>query len=333
MNKIFIFLLIASIISVTNGFQYRISRSFHSRKLNAFKNDETSNEIPSIPTNNLIRSRSTLNNFLTTGVAILSSQLLIPALQAKAVEVTKSSPIVVLGSGGKTGKLIVENLSKANIPVRATYRNKDFESADSVYADVTKIDSLGPAIEGASVVVFAASASNKGGNAEQVDYLGVKNVASECARLKVPRLIIISSGALTQPDTLAFKFTNLFGGILDWKLKGENSLRDIYTSTGDKSLSYVIIRPGGLGDYDAEGPSKVELNQGDTISGEVSRADVAETVIAAALSKTIPSRVIFEMYQTDRRGPLKGSYPKLSGFEQKGNNYDEMFANLKSDSF
>ena len=156
-----------------------------------------------------------------------------------------------------------------------------------------------------------------------------RNVASECARLKVPRLIVISSGALTQPDTLAYKFTNIFGSILDWKLKGENALKDIYSA--DKSLSYVIIRPGGLGDYDAEGPSRIELNQGDTISGEVSRADVAEAVVAAALSKTIPSKVTLEMYQADRKGPLKGSYPKTSGFEQKGNNYEDMFVNLKSD--
>jgi len=331
MNSSLIILLLASLVSTFFGFRsLPASRRLSISTLYSSRNDQT-------PTNQRIRSQSTLNNIITTGTALLTSQLLFPALhQAKAVEVTttKSSPIVVLGSGGKTGRLIVEKLSKAGIPVRATYRNKANEAADSIYADVTKAESLAPAIEGASVVIFAASASNKGGNAEQVDYLGVKNAASECARLKIPRLVVISSGALTQPDTLAYKFTNIFGSILDWKLKGENALKDIYSN--DKSLSYVIIRPGGLADYDAEGPSRIELNQRDTISGEVSRADVAEAVIAAALSKTIPSKVTLEMYQSDRKVPLKGSYllgsyPKTSGFEQKGNNYEDMFVNLKSD--
>jgi hypothetical protein len=33
------------------------------------------------------------------------------------------------------------------------------------------------AVSGASAVVFASSASKKGGNAKEVDYLGVENVA------------------------------------------------------------------------------------------------------------------------------------------------------------
>jgi uncharacterized protein YbjT (DUF2867 family) len=43
--------------------------------------------------------------------------------------------------------------------------------------DVTKPDTLPGAIAGASAVVFASSASRKGGNAEAVDYKGVENIA------------------------------------------------------------------------------------------------------------------------------------------------------------
>ena len=164
-------------------------------------------------------------------------------------------------------------------------------------------------------------------------YSGLANVAKECVRLKVPRLVVISSGAITRPDSLGFKITNLFGGIMDYKLKGENELKKVYAeaaASGDSSLSYVIIRPGGLGDGDAEGPGRIELNQGDTISGELARADVAQCTIAAALSKTIPNNVTFEMYQKDRRGPLQGKFSATSGYEQQGQNYDDMFKGLKS---
>ena len=81
----------------------------------------------------------------------------------------------ITGSSGKTGKLIVEELSAKGIPVVATYRNVPTDSSSSLksaYADVTKVDTLEPAIKGASVVIFAASASSKGGSAGQVDYQG-----------------------------------------------------------------------------------------------------------------------------------------------------------------
>ena len=85
--------------------------------------------------------------------------------------------VTVLGSGGKTGKLIVEYLTKKGIDVKPTsYRTG---------TDVTKIDSLAPALTGARAVIFAASASKDGGKADAVDYKGVENVAKECVRLKV----------------------------------------------------------------------------------------------------------------------------------------------------
>lgn len=43
--------------------------------------------------------------------------------------------------------------------------------------DVTKPETLPGAIKGAAAVVFASSASRKGGNAEAVDYKGVESVA------------------------------------------------------------------------------------------------------------------------------------------------------------
>lgn len=61
-----------------------------------------------------------------------------------------------------------------------------------IVADVTDITSLTNALKGAAVVVFAASASSKGGSAQAVDYIGVENVAKVCVQLKVPRLVVIS---------------------------------------------------------------------------------------------------------------------------------------------
>ena len=242
--------------------------------------------------------------------------------------------IVVIGSNGQTGKLIVKLLAKQGVKVTPTYARTppaSVPSGSSVneakVADVTSPDSLMAAVAGASAVIFAASASKKGGNAEKVDYLGVKNTAEACIAAKVPRLVVISSGAVTRPKSLGYKITNLFGGIMGLKLKGEDALRRAYEGT---ALSYAIIRPGGLLSNEALGPSKIELNQRDTIAGEVNRADVAECAVAAALSKSLNNKkVTFEMYNTAGGAPLEDGLSKPSGFEQTGTDYDSMFIGLQ----
>ena len=112
--------------------------------------------------------------------------------------------IVVLGSNGQTGKIIVNLLAKQGVKVTPTYARTPPSSVPSgstvesaKVADVTDQDSLMAAVAGASAVIFAASASKKGGNAEKVDYLGVKNVAEVCKASNIPRLVVVSSGAVT----------------------------------------------------------------------------------------------------------------------------------------
>ena len=236
--------------------------------------------------------------------------------------------------------------------------------------DVTKIETLESALKGSKAVIFAASASKNGGKADAVDYKGLENVAKECVRLKVPRLVVISSGAITRPDSLGFKFTNVFGRIMEYKLLGENALKDVYKNA-DSSVTYAILRPGGLSDGKPVGSGHIEFNQGDSISGEVNRSDVAEVAAEAALSTVIPKDVTFEFYQVGqalsfffcirypirccylpvslhkliflphdffqvgRSGPLEGKFDKLSGYEQNGeilgaSTYDTLFQGLKS---
>ena len=77
------------------------------------------------------------------------------------------------------------------------------------------------------------------------------------------------------------------------------------------------------------------MNQGDSISGEVNRSDVAEVAAEAALSTVIPKDVTFEMYEVGKSGPLEGKFAKLSGYEQNGeilgaSTYDALFQGLKT---
>lgn len=268
---------------------------------------------------------------LASSVAILKSSPVSASGDA-------AQPIVIVGSRGRTGKLILDKLKAKGAAVRAATYNVDqnTDSAETIFADVKSVDSLITAVKGASTVIFAASASKKGGDAKAVDYLGVENIAKACVANKVPKLIIISSGAVTKPDSFGYKITNLFGRIMEYKAKGEESVRRIYGEANDPTLSYIIVRPGGLTDGSAIGARGIELNQGDTIIGEVHRDDVAECVVAAALSPTIPHDITFELYSIESGSPLQDKFPRKSGKERSGNvldgSYDKMLEGLVSDS-
>ena len=93
---------------------------------------------------------------------------------------------------------------------------------------------------------------------------------------QVPRLVIVSSGGVSKPDSPVYKFLNIFGGIVEEKLKGEDTVCAMYANLkkGDakdkENLTYTIIRPGGLIEDSIHGVSEIKLNQGDTKLGRIS---------------------------------------------------------------
>ncbi|KAL7486581.1 hypothetical protein ACHAW6_012182 [Cyclotella cf. meneghiniana] len=122
-------------------------------------------------------------------------------------------------------------------------------------------------------------------DAFSVDYRGVINAARCSIMRDIPRLVIVSSGAVTRPNSAVYKLLNFVGnGIMEAKIRGEDEVRALYRDQGviEKGLGYTIIRPGGLtNDPLAVGPSYLEVNQGDNKSVRLLRADVAAICIAS----------------------------------------------------
>jgi uncharacterized protein YbjT (DUF2867 family) len=212
-------------------------------------------------------------------------------------------PIVVLGAGGKVGKLCCQILQQQGRYVKAVTRSgKSLFPQDShvSYAagDVTQLNSLEAAVAGSSGVIFAASASGakKGGDPAHVDYLGVANTATACLAAQVPKLVVVSAACVTRPQSPGFKATNYFVNfiygerIMDYKVAGEAVVRNLYSNA--KGSSYCIVRPGGLSDGPAVGPSKLHVSQGDVYSAEISRSDVAQLAVAALDSATTDNTTI-----------------------------------------
>lgn len=185
--------------------------------------------------------------------------------------------ILITGATGGLGQQIVRLLLERNASIRLLVRNtkkarKIFgDNVELVSGDTRRPETLLPALEGIHKVINSTGTRMPiGANSpETVDFIGVGNLVKAASTVGVKRFLLVSSIAVTKPDHPL----NKFGKVLDWKLKGENILRQ-------SGLTYTIIRPGGLTDGSGR-QNGLTIDQGDRISGTISRADVAEVCIQA----------------------------------------------------
>jgi uncharacterized protein YbjT (DUF2867 family) len=190
--------------------------------------------------------------------------------------------ILVFGASGRSGRYVIEELQSAGRPFRAVTSNvqraREQVGAgyDWVEADVRDPQSLDAIFEGVSGVISALGATEFDGpnGPEFVDYEGVRNVVDAAIRNGARQMVLISAAGVTVPDHPL----NRMGGVMTWKLKGEDYLRA-------SGLAYTIVRPGGLLDTDM-GQSLVVFRQGDDVPYSdplslTSRGDLARICIAA----------------------------------------------------
>jgi uncharacterized protein YbjT (DUF2867 family) len=110
----------------------------------------------------------------------------------------------------------------------------------------------------------------------------------------LPKFILVSSAGVTRPgrpginldeEPPAVRLNDQLGGILTWKLRGEDSLRN-------SGIPYTIIRPCAL--TEEAGSKELILEQGDNIRGKISRENVAEICIEA-LKQAKATNLTFEV--------------------------------------
>ncbi|BAY27021.1 NADH:ubiquinone oxidoreductase complex I intermediate-associated protein 30 [Calothrix sp. NIES-2100] len=116
--------------------------------------------------------------------------------------------------------------------------------------------------------------------------------------ITLPKFVLVSSAGVTRPgrpginldeEPPAVRLNDQLGGILTWKLQGEESLRK-------SGISYTIIRPCAL--TEETGGKDLIVEQGDNIRGKISREDVAEICIEA-LKQPKAANLTFEVKAGD----------------------------------
>ncbi len=208
------------------------------------------------------------------------------------------SLVVVAGATGGTGRALVTNLQKQGYRVRAFVRDTDKarvvlgDQVEYAEGDVRDMQTVQAALQGATYLIssIGAGRGDPENGPEQVDFGGVKNLATAAAANGIEQFVLVSSSGVTHEDHVLNKMMN---NLLVWKFRGEEALRA-------SGVPYTVVRPGGLVNG-AGGSEALVFAQGDTTSGRINREDVALVCIAAlgnaeALNKT------FETYSSGEPG-------------------------------
>jgi uncharacterized protein YbjT (DUF2867 family) len=189
------------------------------------------------------------------------------------------SRIVVVGSHGRTGLLIVAQLVAVGDTVVATIRNPHHLAdlvklgAETVVLDLDK--STGPDFQavfrGADAIVFAAGSAS--GEASALDRTGTIKTVRAAVRAGVSRYVTISSiGASTGMRLSGAWATAEMRDYYRQKRAANAALRA-------STLAWTILEPGEL--HDGKGTGKVTLSTAALPeTAAIARADVAATVVA-----------------------------------------------------
>jgi uncharacterized protein YbjT (DUF2867 family) len=195
--------------------------------------------------------------------------------------------ILVAGANGSTGKKIVRLLKAsqyfnpiAMVRKEAQVEHFKKENVDTVLADLTK--DLTHVMKNVDKVIFAAGSGGK--NVLEVDQEGAKRLMVVSKIAKVNKFVMLSSMGADNPEA-----TEDLHDYMKAKQNADEFLRN-------SGLPYIIVRPGALNN--SEGKGKIELKEKLNKKGEISKADVAETLIYA-LHDDAPKNSTFEIIEGD----------------------------------
>ena len=263
------------------------------------------------------------------------------------VAVTRRKVEIVNRENAKLNSLVIDDLDKK-------------DKITSIIADVINPNSINGIMKDADAVIFCAASRPKvkviatpgidiskksmkyqtisntnisltAEPSDNVEDIGLVNVAEEAIRSNVKHLIIVSSicaKCQKNDDTSG----NGYGEAIDRgfascdscykKQTGEERVRILYEKA-PKHLSYTIVRPGMLSPGERRGPKEVEFNQGISKSGIISRLDLADILVSSALTDN-SSKKTFEVYYKDTAQPVD-MYKSLKTCKELGHTIKECF--------
>jgi uncharacterized protein YbjT (DUF2867 family) len=222
---------------------------------------------------------------------------------------TEQQPVLVIGGTRGTGLLIARLLHQRGYRVRVLARDRQralalFDSgAEIVGGDLTKPQTLPPALDGARHIIFTAGCRSgypvRERRVKAVEYEGVLHTLTAARRLGFAgRFLYMTSSGVTATPNLATRCLNLWkGNTLVWRRRVEGEIRA-------SDLDYTVIRTGLLLNR-PPGQHVIEVTQEPLPLAwryRIARADVAE-IFLSALEHPRTSRTTLEAVWGPRGQP------------------------------
>lgn len=188
--------------------------------------------------------------------------------------------VAIIGAHGKVGQQLMRELYDGGHDFVGVARGE--EAADDIFRlggegvtldlEATDAQALAAGIQGCDAVVFTAGAGpNSGVERKRTVDFGASVLSVEAARLAgIRRFIQVSAAGVDDPATMGDDPASQWAAYVAAKRDADAALRD-------SGLDWTILRPTRL--TMGEGTGRIEL--GDRVSGEIPRADVAATIVAA----------------------------------------------------
>ncbi len=194
----------------------------------------------------------------------------------------------VAGATGQTGRRIVEELVKREIPVRALVRNLEKgqqllpSQVELVVGDILNPQSLDEAIADCTVVLCATGAtpSFDPTGPYRTDYEGTKHLVDVAKVKGIEQFVLVSSLCVSN----LFHPLNLFWLILVWKRQAEKYIQN-------SGLTYTIVRPGGLKNAEDEAAIVME-SQDKLFDGSIPRSKVALVSVEALFQPSARNKIV-----------------------------------------
>ncbi|RCS27084.1 SDR family NAD(P)-dependent oxidoreductase [Polaribacter sp. WD7] len=188
--------------------------------------------------------------------------------------------ILIAGANGTTGKKIVDLLATSQYftpvaMVRKEEQIKQFEEKkiETVLADLEQ--DVSHAFSAIDKVIFAAGSGGK--KVKEVDQEGAKKLIKESEKNNIKKFVMLSSMGADAPEQAED---------LQEYLKAKQNADEYLKKS---NIPFSIVRPGSLTNNEAKG--KIKLSKKLQERGEISRADVAQTLVrvlhdSAQINKT-----------------------------------------------
>jgi len=220
----------------------------------------------------------------------------------------------MIGGTRGTGLLIAQRLQRQGVPVRILARNRVSAQArlgptfHVIAGDITQQDTIPPAFEGATHVVFTAGCRSGRFTTErhirETEYGGVVNTLAAAQQVGFAGRFLYMTASGVTSRSWATVLLNLYkGNTLVWRERAEHAIRG-------SGLEYTVIRAGILLNRPG-GQRAIVVTQRPlplSIRYRIARADVAD-VFVAALGHSRANRATFEVVWGD--GPPRDSLPVL----------------------